>query len=97
MKDLGRLKRWAKWRYVSFYICLSFALAGLAGASYYLSGIEETEKPVAFGVAGAVIVVVLLFLGVDMHMCTVLSYAAIDLEQTLNEIALYKQKTVEKY
>jgi hypothetical protein len=99
MKDLGKLKRWAKWRYVSFYFCLFCAMAALTGAAVWLSYFDglDPDRELYIGILSAAIVVLVFLIGLDLHMCTVLSYAAIDLEQTLNDIAVYKKKNVEKY
>jgi len=99
MKDLVRLKRWAKWRYVLFCVYVFLALASLTSAGFWLSEFDDLtpERNKNIGIVAVACAIVVFFLGLDWHLCSVLSYAAIDLEQTLNEIAVYKKKNMEKY
>ena len=99
MKDLVRLKRWAKWRYVLFCVYVFLALASLTSAGFWLSEFDNLtpERNKNIGIVAVACAIVVFFLGLDWHLCSVLSYAAIDLEQTLNEIVIYKRKNMEKY
>lgn len=48
-------------------------------------------------VAVGCVIPVIIALGIDLHLCTVLNYAAVDLEMTNREIAFYKRNQATKY